>query len=80
VEVWEAVVELRERHNGQVDAVPVSVKRKHAYHSTLSLSPSAIALALGARTNRTQPAGSESIDLGLARSAAAQHPGGRDEL
>jgi hypothetical protein len=77
LELWEAVVEIRDKHDGsgEVDFVPVSVKRKHAYHSTLTLSPSALALAMG-QGNATQPLGTESQDLGLARSA----DGRRDEL
>lgn len=76
LELWEAVVEIREKQDGSgdVDFVPVSVKRKHAYHSTLTLSPSALALAMG-QGNLTQPLGTESHDLGLARGG-----GGRDEL
>jgi len=78
LELWEAVVEIREKHggSGEVDFVPVSVKRKHAYHSTLTLSPSALALAMG-EGNFTRPLGTESMDLGLARNAGG---GGRDEL
>jgi hypothetical protein len=53
-------VEIREKHDGsgEVDFVPVSVKRKHAYHSTLTLSPSALALAMG-QGNVTRPLGME---------------------
>jgi hypothetical protein len=57
----------------------VSVKRKHAYHSTLTLSPSALAVAMG-EGNATRPLGSESLDLGVARAAADREAGGRDEL
>lgn len=73
LEVWEAVVEIKEKPGGSggVDFVPVSVKRKHAYHSTLTLSPSAVALALG-QGNFSQPFGTESQDLGVARAAAEQ--------
>lgn len=79
LELWEAVVEIREKHDGSgdVDFVPVSVKRKHAYHSTLTLSPSALAVAMG-QGNLTQPLGMESHDLGLARNGGGG--GGRDEL
>jgi hypothetical protein len=69
LEVWEAVVEVKEKSDGGVEFVPVSVKRKHAYHSTLTLSPSAVAMALGAGNN-SRPLGTESFDLGLARGAA----------
>uniref|UniRef100_A0A383W9N4 Uncharacterized protein n=1 Tax=Tetradesmus obliquus TaxID=3088 RepID=A0A383W9N4_TETOB len=73
LEVWEAVVEVKEKKqkdgSSGVAFVPLSVKRKHAYHSTLTLSPSAMALAVG-RGNASQPLGTESVDLGLARSAA----------
>eukprot|EP00879_Flechtneria_rotunda_P021205 GHRR01022338.1.p1 GENE.GHRR01022338.1~~GHRR01022338.1.p1 ORF type:complete len:426 (+),score=134.24 GHRR01022338.1:342-1619(+) len=71
IEVWEAVVEVKEKQDGSggIDFVPMSVKRKHAYHSTLTLSPSALALALG-EGNGSRPLGTESFDLGLARSAA----------
>lgn len=75
LEVWEAVVEVREGDG----FVPVSVKRKHSFGSTLTLSPSALAHALG-HGNATQPLGSESSDVGLARTAAQEARGGRDEL
>lgn len=80
LELWEAVVEIREKHDssGDVDFVPVSVKRKHAYHSTLTLSPSALAIAMGQGNFTGQPLGTESQDLGLARSGGGG--GGRDEL
>lgn len=75
LEVWEAVVEVKEKETKDgstgVEFVPVSVKRKHAYHSTLTLSPSAVA-AIAGQSNFSRPLGTESIDLGLARSAA-QH-------
>eukprot|EP00775_Hariotina_reticulata_P007848 gene7848-8045_t len=73
LEIWEAVVEVKEKTDGGVEFVPVSVKRKHAYHSTLTLSPSAVAMALG-EGNYSRPLGTESIDLGLARRAAAKEP------
>jgi hypothetical protein len=49
LEVWQAVVEVRERADGAggVEYVPISVKRRHDYHSTLTLSPSGLADALG---------------------------------
>lgn len=48
---------------------PVSVKRKNAFASTLTLSPSALALATGGG-NASRPLGTESVDWGLARAAA----------
>jgi hypothetical protein len=73
LEVWEAVVEVKEKKQNDgssgVQFVPLSVKRKHAYHSTLTLSPSAMALAIG-QGNASSPLGTESVDWGLARSAA----------
>lgn len=77
LEVWEALVEIKEKvgGNGGVEFVPVSVKRKHAYHSTLTLSPSAVAMAIG-QGNFSQPLGTESEDIGLARAAAEQQQQG----
>ncbi|KAF6256957.1 hypothetical protein COO60DRAFT_1626982 [Scenedesmus sp. NREL 46B-D3] len=67
LEVWEAVVEVKERKqkdgSSGVQFVPLSVKRKHAYHSTLTLSPAAVAMAVG-KGNASSPLGTESVDWG----------------
>jgi len=54
LEVWQAVVEVRERADGAgAEYLPLSVRRKHGFHSTLTLSPSGLADALG-RGNGTE--------------------------
>lgn len=71
LEVWEAVVQLQERTDGSagVEYKPLSVKRKHAYTSTLTLSPAGLAMALGRGNATHTPLGFESSDMGLARNA-----------
>jgi hypothetical protein len=54
LEVWQAVVQVKERRDGGgLEYVPVSVKKKADIHSTLTLSPSGLAEALG-RGNGTE--------------------------
>jgi hypothetical protein len=47
--------------------MPVDAKRRSAYHSTLTVSDSALRMAL--RGNRSLPLGFESDEWGLARHA-----------
>lgn len=49
LEVWEAVVQVKERADGAggFEYIPVSVKKRHGFHSTLTLSPSGLADAIG---------------------------------
>lgn len=49
LEVWEALVQVKERTDGTsgVEYVPLSTKRKHAYHSTLSFTTGGMALLAG---------------------------------
>jgi hypothetical protein len=69
-EVWQAVVEVREKPGAPtgVEFVPVSVKRKHAFTSTLTLSPGAVAALM--QRGPPVPTGYDSEDLGVARSSA----------
>jgi hypothetical protein len=47
--VWEALVQVKEKADGTagVEYVPLSTKRKHAYHSTLSFTSGGMALLAG---------------------------------
>jgi hypothetical protein len=49
LEVWQAVVQVREAPDGsgRLEYEPLTVKKKHSFHSTLTLSPSGLADALG---------------------------------
>lgn len=74
LQVWEAVVQVQPAASGGLlDFHPVSVKRKHAYHSTLTLSPHALALLMG-KGNASTLLGFESRDEGFARRAAEEQP------
>jgi hypothetical protein len=65
LEVWEAVVQVKDSKDKAegVEFVPLSVKRKHAYHSTLTLSPAGWANFVG-MGNKTTPLGTERYDPG----------------
>ena len=65
LEVWEAVVQVKDSEDKAegVEFIPLSVKRKHAYHSTLTLSPSGWANVVG-MGNKTTPLGTERYDPG----------------
>lgn len=63
---------MKERADGSVDYVPLTLKRKHDFHSTLSLSPSGLADALG-RGNS-----SEVISMQLVAAGGGAPP--REEL
>lgn len=66
-EKWEALVQVKEKAGGGLEYIPVSVQRKDAYYSTLTLAPGAMKLLSGGGAG--DMTGYESYDLGIARNA-----------
>ncbi|KXZ42057.1 hypothetical protein GPECTOR_214g439 [Gonium pectorale] len=77
LEIWEAVVQVQPKASdggsgaGSYVFVPLSVKRKHSYQNTMTLSRSAVLMALTGGRNTSQAAsnGYDQLDLGIAANA-----------